>query len=82
MLEILILFFFVKDCFKIDIQRLGPKIENYKLFPERINVTFAQMLDKNIIKVNVWERGAGQTKPAWYCGLRCYSGSYKKRSNR
>ena len=54
--------FFVKDCFKIDIKKLGPKIENHKLFPERINVTFAQILDKKNIKVNVWERGAGQTK--------------------
>ena len=41
---------------------MGPKIENYKFFPERINVTFAQILDKKNIKVNVWERGAGQTK--------------------
>mgnify|MGYP001443837542 CR=1 FL=1 len=54
--------FFVKDCSKIDIKKLGPKIENYKFFPERINVTFAQVLDKKNIRVNVWERGAGQTK--------------------
>tara|TARA_B100002051_G_scaffold171201_1_gene161763 strand:- start:333 stop:1169 length:837 start_codon:yes stop_codon:yes gene_type:complete len=54
--------FFVQDCFKIDIQSLGPKIENYKLFPERINLTFAQILDKKNIKINVWERGAGKTK--------------------
>ena len=54
--------FFVKDCYKIDIKKLGPKIENYKFFPERVNVTFAQVLDKKNIKVNVWERGAGQTK--------------------
>ncbi len=54
--------FFVKDCFKIKIRELGPKIENYKYFPERTNVTFAQVLDKKNIKVNVWERGAGQTK--------------------
>ena len=54
--------FFVKDCSKIDIKKLGPKIENYKFFPERTNVTFAQVLDKKNIKVNVWERGAGQTK--------------------
>ena len=54
--------FFVKDCFKIDINELGPKIENYEYFPERTNVTFAQILDKKNIKVNVWERGAGQTK--------------------
>ena len=54
--------FFVEDCSKIDIKKLGPKIENYRFFPERINVTFAQVLDKKNIKVNVWERGAGQTK--------------------
>jgi len=54
--------FFVKDCFKINLKELGPKIENYKYFPERTNVTFAQVLDKKNIKVNVWERGAGQTK--------------------
>ncbi len=54
--------FFVKDCSKIDIKRLGPKIENHIFFPERTNVTFAQVLDKKNIKVNVWERGAGQTK--------------------
>ena len=54
--------FFVKDSTKIDIKKIGPKIENYRFFPERINVTFAQVLDKKNIKVNVWERGAGQTK--------------------
>jgi len=55
--------FFVKDCEKIDIQKIGPKIENHHYFPERINVTFAEVADDcENIKVNVWERGAGQTK--------------------
>ena len=54
--------FFVSDCNKIDIKKLGPKIENFKIFPEKVNVTFAQVLDKKNIKINVWERGAGQTK--------------------
>ena len=54
--------FFVKDCFEYDLKILGPKIENYELFPEKINVTFAQINDKNNIIVNVWERGAGLTK--------------------
>ena len=55
--------FFVKDCGKVDIQKIGPKVENHHYFPERVNVTFAEVSDdcKNI-KVNVWERGAGQTK--------------------
>ena len=38
------------------------KIENYELFPEKINVTFAQIKDSSNILVNVWERGAGLTK--------------------
>ena len=54
--------FFVEDCSKIDIKNLGPKIEHHHYFPERVNVTFAQIIDNKNIKVNVWERGAGQTK--------------------
>jgi len=54
--------FFVKDCFKYDLKILGPKIENHELFPEKTNVTFAQINDKSNITVNVWERGAGLTK--------------------
>tara|TARA_B110000444_G_C18734394_1_gene544877 strand:- start:268 stop:1098 length:831 start_codon:yes stop_codon:yes gene_type:complete len=54
--------FFVKECFKYDLKVLGSKIENHELFPERTNVTFAQVDDKNNISVNVWERGAGLTK--------------------
>ena len=56
------LIFFVKNCFEYDLKALGPKIENHELFPEKINVTFAQIKDKNNITVNVWERGAGLTK--------------------
>ena len=54
--------FFVKDCFEHDLQILGPQIENNKLFPEKTNVTFAQINDRNNITVSVWERGAGLTK--------------------
>tara|TARA_A100001011_G_C14118571_1_gene760204 strand:- start:176 stop:1012 length:837 start_codon:yes stop_codon:yes gene_type:complete len=54
--------YFVDNCEKINIKELGIKVENYKLFPERINLTFAEVLDEKNIKVNVWERGAGLTK--------------------
>ena len=54
--------FFVKNCFEYNLKILGPKIENHELFPEKINVTFAHINDKNSITVNVWERGAGLTK--------------------
>ena len=55
--------FFVKDCEKVDIEKIGPKVENHHFFPERVNVTFAEVADDyENIKVNVWERGAGKTK--------------------
>ena len=55
--------YFVKDCEKVDIKNIGPKVENHHFFPERVNLTFAEILDDSEnIKVNVWERGAGQTK--------------------
>ena len=54
--------FFAKDCFEHDLKVIGPKIENHDLFPEKVNVTFAEIIDKSNIKVNVWERGAGLTK--------------------
>ena len=54
--------FFVKNCFEHDLKTIGPKIENHDLFPEKTNVTMAQIIDENNITVNVWERGAGLTK--------------------
>ena len=54
--------FFVENCFEYDLKNIGPKIENNSIFPERTNVTFAQIENKKLIKVNVWERGAGLTK--------------------
>ena len=54
--------FFVKNCFDYDLKIIGPKIENHDLFPEKTNVTFAEVKDKNNMTVNVWERGAGLTK--------------------
>ena len=56
------LIFFVKNCFDFNLRELGPILEHNELFPEQCNVTLAQVLDKNNITVNVWERGAGLTK--------------------
>ncbi len=54
--------FFVKDIDNFDIKKIGPQIENHEIFPERANVTLAKVINKNLIKVRVWERGAGLTK--------------------
>jgi len=54
--------FFVDDINDFDIEKLGPEIENHKLFPEKCNVTLAKKIADNHYKVKVWERGAGLTK--------------------
>jgi diaminopimelate epimerase len=54
--------FFVDDIENFDLKKIGPEVENHELFPEKCNVTLAQVLNKNLIKVKVWERGAGLTK--------------------
>ena len=56
----------------------GPKIENHELFPERTNVTFAQIDNKNNITVNVWERGAGLTKACGTAACATAVAAFKK----
>ena len=74
--------FFVKDCFKYDLKILGPKIENHELFPERTNVTFAQIDNENNITVNVWERGAGLTKACGTAACATAVAAFIKKSNK
>ena len=54
--------FFIDEIENFDIEKIGPQIENHKLFPEKCNVTIAKVVKRNLIKVKVWERGAGLTK--------------------
>jgi len=43
------------------VQRLGPRIETHPIFPNRTNVQFARVIDRNNISIEIWERGAGYT---------------------
>ena len=52
---------FVEDINNIEIEKIGPIVENNPKFPNRTNVEFVQIIDKNNIKVRVWERGVGET---------------------
>jgi diaminopimelate epimerase len=52
---------FVDDVDKVNLQGLGPKFEHHPLFPNRINTEFVQVLDKNNLRIRVWERGCGET---------------------
>ena len=54
--------FFVADAASVDLAHLGPLIERHPLFPERVNVSFAELRGRDDIVLRVWERGAGATK--------------------
>jgi diaminopimelate epimerase len=53
---------FVADADAAPVARLGPHIETLPLFPSRVNVEFAQILDRQNIRMRVWERGVGITQ--------------------
>ncbi|MDE6763524.1 MAG: diaminopimelate epimerase, partial [Oscillospiraceae bacterium] len=45
----------------LNLEKIGPSFENHKLFPERVNTEFCEILNGNTIKMRVWERGSGET---------------------
>jgi diaminopimelate epimerase len=54
--------FWVDDVNAHDLARLGPLLENHPIFPERANITLAQIVARDHIIIRTWERGAGLTK--------------------
>ena len=52
---------FVDDTDDFPVQHYGPLIEHHPAFPQRTNVEFVTVLDRNEIKIRTWERGAGET---------------------
>ena len=53
--------FFVDEVASAPLREAGRAIERHPLFPERVNVGFAEIEDRNTIRLRVWERGAGLT---------------------
>ena len=70
--------FFVDNNENFEIEKIGPKIENHSLFPEKCNVTLATVINKELIKVRVWERGAGLTKA---CGTAACATAFAAKQN-
>lgn len=54
--------FFVNDVRATPIETLGPQIEHDPMFPQRVNVGFAEVRSREQIRLRVWERGTGLTK--------------------
>ena len=51
----------VENTEKFDVEKYGKVLEIDKAFPNKTNVEFIQIVDKNHVKMRVWERGAGET---------------------
>ena len=51
-----------RDVWSYDLDRLGPLLENHPIFPEKANITIAQVTSKKAMTIRTWERGAGLTK--------------------
>lgn len=54
--------FWVEDIEAINLARLGPMLENHLMFPDRANISLAQLTGRNQIRLKVWERSAGLTR--------------------
>ncbi|MBO4339694.1 MAG: diaminopimelate epimerase [Clostridia bacterium] len=60
--------FFTDSIKEIELEKIGPKIEHNRLFPDGVNAEFVQVLSPDKIQMRVWERGSGIT-------LACGTGS-------
>ena len=59
---------FVRDPDYVDLEQIGPLLENNAIFPQRANVEFVQVVSRDHLRMRVWERGSGET-------LACGTGS-------
>jgi diaminopimelate epimerase len=58
---------FVEDFKALDWRRIGRAIETHQQFPDRTNVVFVRVLDRNRIELRIWERGVGETTASGTC---------------
>lgn len=56
---------FVRDVVHLNLEAIGPKIEHHPIFPKRVNTEFVEVIKPGLLRMRVWERGAGET---WACG--------------
>lgn len=59
---------FVDNVADLPLAQIGPDFENHEKFPRRTNTEFVQIVDRNHVKMRVWERGTGETLA---CGTGC-----------
>src|SRR5215468_6423723 len=54
--------FWVADVNAYDLGKIGPLLENHPIFPDRANISLAQVISRDRLVVRTWERGAGLTR--------------------
>ncbi len=59
---------FVEDTAGLNLEKIGPDFEHHKVFPNRTNTEFVEIVDRKHVKMRVWERGTGETLA---CGTGC-----------
>ncbi|MBQ5995617.1 MAG: diaminopimelate epimerase [Clostridia bacterium] len=52
---------FTDEVKTLELSKIGPRFENDKMFPERVNTEFVRVKGKNELEMRVWERGSGET---------------------
>lgn len=52
---------YMDDIKNLELEKIGPSFENHKLFPDRINTEFIEVIDPKTLNMRVWERGSGET---------------------
>jgi len=55
------IFWVDEDVWSYDLDKFGPLLENHPIFPERANITIAQVTSRTSMNIRTWERGAGLT---------------------
>ena len=60
---------FVDDFDEINWRKVGAEIETHPHFPERTNVVFVKIVNKQNIEIRIWERGAGETSSSGTCSI-------------
>jgi len=58
---------FVDDFEALNWRKIGKAIEVHPQFPDRTNVVFVKVLDRNLIELRIWERGVGETTASGTC---------------
>ncbi len=56
------IFWVDEDVWSYDLERFGPLLENHPIFPERCNISIAQVTERDAMTIRTWERGAGLTR--------------------